>query len=244
MKQLIQKLVRSFGYEFRRTALTGAAFQPIMPYSNYCPWTQDQAFQEVYSMVKGHTLVDIFRCYELWSLVEQSAKLAEGALMEVGVWRGGTGAILAKQAARLGIKEPVYLCDTFTGVVKAGLNDPVYKGGEHADSSRSVVENLINGQLHLNNIRILEGIFPNQSSQHVTDAKIRLCHIDVDVYQSAEDIVAWVWSRLPIGGILVYDDYGFEGTRGITRHVDDQKSLPDRYLFHNLNGHAVIVKIK
>ena len=48
--------------------------------------------------------------------------------------------------------------------------------------------------------------------------------------------------RLVLGGIVVYDDYGFQGCEGITRFVEEQRGLPDRLLLHNLNGHAIIVK--
>ena len=44
---------------------------------------------------------------------------------------------------------------------------------------------------------------------------IRYCHIDVDVYQSARDVLEWVWGRLCIGAIVVYDDYGFDGCHGV-----------------------------
>ena len=49
---------------------------------------------------------------------------------------------------------------------------------------------------------------------------------------------------MPIGGIIVYDDYGFYGCDGISRFVEEQMSLPDRVVLHNLNGHAVTVKIR
>ena len=46
-----------------------------------------------------------------------------------------------------------------------------------------------------------------------------------------------------IGGIVVYDDYGFKGCDGITTHVNEQIQLQDRFVIHNLNGHAIIIKL-
>jgi O-methyltransferase len=92
----------------------------------------DEAFLSVYQRVKDFTLVDIYRCYELWTLAKQAPA---GAVVEVGVWRGGTGAILAAAS-----RSTVYLADTFRGVVKAGENDTRYKGGEHADTSKAGVQ--------------------------------------------------------------------------------------------------------
>jgi O-methyltransferase len=182
------------------------------------------------------------RCYDLWSLVGESAKLA-GCLIEVGVWRGGTGALIAKKAMLCGIAEPVYLCDTFTGVVKASFHDPVYRGGEHADASQNAVETLIKA-LDLSNAVILQGVFPEETSEHIRDKKIRFCHVDVDVYQSAKDIVEWTWQRLVVGGIVVFDDYGSPACEGIRAYVDELRGCRDRLVIINSNGHAIVVKLQ
>jgi O-methyltransferase len=99
--------------------------------------------------------------------VEQAAKLEGGALIEVGVWRGGTAALIATQARNLGLRDKVYACDTFSGVVKAGAEDPDYVGGEHADTSRRSVEELFHKTLNLDNIEILTGIFPEETGGKV-----------------------------------------------------------------------------
>ncbi len=217
-------------------------YEAINVQANYAPWNKDKIFLQTYQAVKANTFVDKYRCFELWSLVEQSKKL-DGALIEIGVWRGSTGALIAKKARLCGIKDPVYLCDTFKGVVKASEKDPLYKGGEHADTSRQIVEELVT-TLGLDNVHILEGVFPDQTAQWIQEKRFRLCHIDVDVYDSARDIVEWLWNRMVAGGIVIYDDYGFEGCSGITRYVEEQTSKADRLVIHNLNGHALIVKIK
>jgi O-methyltransferase len=54
--------------------------------------------------------------------------------------------------------------------------------------------------------------------------------------------VEWVWPRLVAGGMIVYDDYGFRGCEGVTQFVNEQRSKPDRLIFHNLNGHAIAIK--
>jgi O-methyltransferase len=194
-------------------------------------------------MIKNNTLVDKYRCYELWQLVKESAKLEGGGIIEVGVWRGGSGALIAKQAEICGIKSSVYLCDTFTGIVKAGKNDWAYSGGEHDDTSKTRVEDLIE-KLQLKNTTIMAVIFPDETSQFIAETNFRFCHIDVDVYQSAKDIVEWIWSRMVIGGIIVFDDYGFSKTAGITKYVNEERSKNDRIVIHNLNGHGIIIKIK
>ena len=217
-------------------------YEEVTPPATYAPWSNDSNFNQTYEKVKNNTLVDKYRCYELWQLVEQVSTL-NGALIEVGVWKGGSGSLIAYKAAFSGIKDKVYLCDTFSGVVKAGENDPSYKGGEHADTSTGEVEKLIK-ELNLTNTEILVGIFPEDTGKLIKDDLFRFCHIDVDVYQSAKDIVEWIWPKLTVGGIIIFDDYGFRGCAGVTKYVNEQRSKKDRIVIHNLNGHAVLIKIQ
>ncbi len=245
IKRTIQRGLYHLGYEINKRDADEAGeleYGNVRPWAEYSPWNGDAEFMKTYHAIESHTLIDRYRCYELWQLVEESRKL-DGAIIEVGVWKGGTGAVMAKKAQMCGIKDPVYLCDTFTGVVKAGENDSAYQGGEHADTTMQCVQTLLHDRLGLDNFRILQGIFPDDTAHLVEKPRFRLSHIDVDVYQSARDVVEWLWDRLIIGGMVVYDDYGFRTTPGITRYVNEQRELSDRLVIHNLNGHAVVVKI-
>ncbi len=245
-RTVVRNFLHLVGYDlvkFPRAASARSAYAPVTPFATYSPWNVDPLFLETYAVIKGFTLVDIYRCYELWTLVEQSAKVA-GNIIEIGVWRGGTGALIARKAELCGSGCRVYLCDTFSGVAKASVKDTRYKGGEHADTSRQRVESLLSDRLKLTNVTILEGIFPEETAHLIAadEAIFRFCHIDVDVYQSAKDIFDWIWIRMPVGGIVVYDDYGISGCEGITQLVNAQRSERDRIVIHNLNGHAVVVK--
>jgi O-methyltransferase len=246
LKASVQGTLRKCGYELVKLPTRGKRitlpYEEIHPLATYAPWNADQAFVSTWETIRDYTLVDEYRCWELWMLAEQSAKL-QGSIIEVGVWRGGTGALLAKKAELSGIKDPVYLCDTFTGVVKASVNDSSYTGGEHADTSRGLVEHLVRDLLHLSNVTLLQGIFPEETGDVIEDERtFRLCHVDVDVYQSARDIVAWIWKRMVVGGIMVYDDYGNKSCPGITKCVNEQLKEKDRTVIYNLNGHAIVIK--
>jgi len=219
-------------------------YNAVKPNANYSPWQGDLDFQRIYSRIKGNTLVDIYRCYELWELVEAVNKLDKTAsLIEIGVWRGGTSGIIATKLSMLGSRSAFYVADTFTGVAKASDKDKFYNGGEHADTNQEIVETLLKGIY--DKYKILKGIFPEDTA-HLIPAgeKFGLCHIDVDVYESSKDIVGWIWDKLIPGGVIVFDDYGFHSCNGVTRYVNEQKKLADRMVIHNLNGHAIMIKIK
>lgn len=221
---------------------------PLYPYecvvtdSSYAPWRFDENFYKIYGLVKNNSLCDLYRLYKLWSLVEEAMKLSDGIMLEVGSWRGGSGGLIAKKAEAYDSNIEVYLCDTFQGVVKAGESDTVYKGGEHADTSIDIVRDLLR-KLKLNNVKILAGVFPEETSYAIKDKSIRFCHIDVDVYQSVKDIFEFVWPNLVKGGIVVFDDYGGSCTPGVLKFVRKLRQDKDKLLIEDLTGQGIIIKI-
>ena len=206
----------------------------------YAPWHVDDDFAATFAMVKDNTLVDIHRMWNLWSLLEQAAK-NDGILIEVGVWRGGSGCLLAKRWAALGKKRPVYLCDTFQGVVKVSRKDTYYKGGEHSNTSRQIVQDLVR-RMDLSNVTILQGSFPDDTGDQIPQASVAFAHIDVDVYASCRDVVKFVWPRLAHGGFLVFEDYGFPSTEGVRAYLDELKEKDDLVFIAGGYGQGIIVK--
>jgi O-methyltransferase len=210
----------------------------VLPNATYSPWLDDQEFIRCFDAVRRHTLVDIYRCHELWLLGKQLG-LTEGEFLEVGVWRGGTGALLASSIRSTAKR--IFLADTFSGVVKAGDQDSAYSGGEHADTSESLVRDLL-ASLGLANAVILKGTFPEDTADRAPE-RIALLHCDVDVYESAKDIVDWAVPRLSMGSVIVFDDYGFSGCEGVTRLVNELRLDPRFRFIHNLNGHALLIRV-
>ncbi len=240
-KRFLEKTIFQARKTLVEPGLNPARDSLIMPWATYSPWLLDKNFQSCHATIKAYTLVDLYRCYELWHLLGQVSELP-GDVLEVGTWRGGTGGLLGKRATELNLGCEVFLCDTFEGVVKTGAEDDSYSGGEHADTSLPVVQELM-GKLGLSNIRILQGIFPEDTADQISDRQFRFCHIDVDVYQSAKDILDWVWPRMSVGAVVVFDDFGFASTTGITKLVHEEEGRRDLICMQNVNGHAVFVKV-
>lgn len=236
-KSILQKI-----REFKLSRNTeGITHQNIVPFATYSPWLDDLDFQHSYELFRNSTLVDIYRCYELWHLIRKNQNLT-GDIVEIGVWKGGTGALLAK-ANQSFPESSTYLVDTFSGVVKASEMDTTYKGGEHADTSFDLVQRLIhvNG---LKNVHLIVGVFPDEvlpKYPFFNEISVKLCHIDVDTYLSAKDCFFQIWPRIVRGGVVVFDDYGFWGCEGVTKLVNELE-LADGMIVYNLNGHALVIK--
>ena len=188
----------------------------LAPTATLSPWYDDEAFLATYEAVVDHTLVDIYRCWDLWSALAQVAEVP-GDVLEVGVWRGGTGALMAERCRLLGLDATVVLADTFRGVVGAGSEDPWYRGGEHADTSVAMVEDLL-------------GRFPGVRTQ---------------VYDSAKATLDWAWPRLGVGGLVVFDDYGFYECEGVAALGAELMAGAGTVLrgITSLNGHLTLVKL-
>ena len=137
MRHLRDTWIKPLDEDFPHSALISRA--------TYSPWYADTQFMDVFRRIEEVTLVDIYRCHELWDLLRQTANVA-GDVIEIGVWKGGTGLLAAKRLAQLGSDKHLLLCDTFCGVVKAGTNDTLYQGGEHADTSLEGVAALLDSE--------------------------------------------------------------------------------------------------
>lgn len=225
------------------SALAKSSYQVIIPASTYAPWRQDRQFRQLFKKVKRHSLVNKYQGWELWKIVEQVHKIP-GDVLEVGVWRGSTSIIMGRQLQTISPGKTLFACDTFEGVAKAAHPfDNYYKGGEHSNTSQQLTARLIALQ-GLNNIQLLKGIFPDDTGHFIADRRFCLCHIDVDAYASGQSVLDWIWPRLNIGGMIIFNDYGFPLTKGITRLFNEQYPKEDGMLIHNLNGNGIIIKIK
>ena len=223
-------------------ALPDLKYEAIYSQSAYAPWRTDAEFRRALSEVQANTMVDEYRCWELWNLVGQTHNLPAGDILEVGAWRGGTGCLMACRNVLDGSSGMVHLCDTFAGVVKASGQDSGYVGGEHADTSVEQVLSLAR-RMKLSNVQVHKGMFPDDTSHSIEQSRFRLCHIDVDVYESASQTFHWAWPRLVVGGVVVFDDYGFYSCSGVTRFVNQMIGQRDRLVIYNNNGHALVVKL-
>ena len=206
----------------------------------YAPWVMDEQFKFIYHLIKDYSLLDLYRLYDLYSLAIQSSKI-DGCILEVGVANGGSGALLSFVAKEQ--NKTCYLADTWKGVVKASDKDTNFVGGEFEYAETEVVNHLLSSLNTTANTQLLVGIFPDDTAKNIKD-RISFIHIDVDTYISCKDTVEWAISKLSIGGIIVFDDYGFLGLEGVTRYVNEF-SKDARFIYnYNLNGHATFVKIK
>ncbi len=181
----------------------------------------------------------------------------EGALVECGVWRGGSMMAAALTLQRLGHSErELYLFDTYSGMPEPGAEDVASPydgyspqkrwrrqarlGKEWAGVPVEEVRKRLEGtgyppeRLHLVP-GMVEDTIPEQAP-----AEIALLRLDTDWYASTKHELEQLYPRLAEGGVLIVDDYGhYEGAR---RAVDEYFATQEPVLLNRIDfsGRLVI----
>src|SRR6266576_3586394 len=78
-------------------------------------------------LARNATMTSFQRCASLWQLTGQLLKRnVPGALVECGVWRGGSAGIMGCASRHAGKTRPLHLFDSFEGLPEPGPEDGSY----------------------------------------------------------------------------------------------------------------------
>lgn len=146
-------------------------------------------------------------------LCEIAASAPAGALVEFGVWKGGSAVRLAEVARAKG--QPLYLYDTFCGIPYAdpGMGDS-HRVGDFGDTSEQAVRELIPDAI------VSAGVFP---ASLVKMPPIGFVHVDADQYESVRSACEVFPQLMVNGGVMVFDDFGclLGADRAVLEHFSD-----------------------
>ncbi|HVE54462.1 MAG TPA: TylF/MycF/NovP-related O-methyltransferase [Ramlibacter sp.] len=221
ISHLVKRILHRRGYTVTRTPELPAFAKNIPDASFYTPlfspWLGHGAFAAPLAAASKHTLVSADRCYVLFTLAAQALHL-DGEFWECGVYRGGTAHLLADAiAASAQPGKPLRLFDTFAGMPETDARHDFHSKGDFADTSLAAVRKRIGPREH---VHYHQGWIPATFSG-LESSRIALAHIDVDIYQSVLDSIAFISPRLVPGGFVVFDDYGFPTCPGARQAVDE-----------------------
>jgi len=157
----------------------------------------------------------LFERYNLYCLAKATARLP-GTLAEAGVYRGGS----AKLLCRVKGDTPLYLFDTFEGLLRGTLNvDPGFGTSQFNETSFEEVAAYLK---IFNNVHIYKGLFPaSASGQDPERQSYRLVHLDLDLYQSTFDALSFFYPRMVKGGIIVSHDYNHRLGVGVRKAFEE-----------------------
>jgi hypothetical protein len=163
----------------------------------------------------------------------------QGAVVECGVWRGGSMMAVARTLLELAAADrDLYLFDTFTGMTEPTPEDVIRASGDvasdllatHDRDSRvwavspleEVKANM--GRVGYDEARIhyVEGDVEDTLPDWAPES-IALLRLDTDWYRSTRHELTHLYPRLVPGGILILDDYGHWGGKAVDEFVAEHQ---------------------
>ena len=206
----------------------------------FSPWKGWGEFADYLHAAAPYTCIEPERLYVLFSLARQALAI-EGDLVECGVWKGGSAILFSKllHAYDRGEGRRLYLFDTFAGMPKTDPSfDTYYKGGEFSDTDLVSVRTRIPFP---ESTVFLQGLIP-ETFGGLESLRIAFAHIDVDIYPSVKACCEFVYPRLAVGGVMVFDDYAWSTCHGARRAVDEYFAARIIKPLVFQNGQAVVFK--
>jgi hypothetical protein len=143
--------------------------------------------------------ITVNEAFQIFKATKATEKI-EGELAEVGTYRGGTAKIICEAKAN----RPLHLFDTFSGLPKLSARDNPdnFHNGQYA----CTLENVKNYLKGYSNVSFYKGLFP-ESAGPIMQKRFAFVHLDVDLYESTFNSLAFFYPRMAKGAILVSHDY-------------------------------------
>lgn len=193
----------------------------------------DQSFVNIYERYKKYSMTSVERMYAMYQAIRyiENSKI-EGAIVECGVWRGGSMMIAASTLLENdSCHRELYLFDTYEGLPRPDEKKDIDIWGNRAidgwlpysineekshwaqASEDEVKSNLLSTGYPQSHLHFIKGMVERTIPIHAPE-KIALLRLDTDWYESTKHELEHLYDRLAKNGVLIIDDYGhFKGAR-------------------------------
>jgi O-methyltransferase len=141
-----------------------------------------------------------------------------GDICEFGVAQGATSRLVAAEIAAT--ERNLWLFDSFEGLPEPGPEDKLiddifnlgamskYKG-TMASPETEVLDKLASIQFPRERTKIKKGWVKDAIKSSDLPAQVAFAYVDFDFYEPIQDALEFLDGRMPAGGRIVVDDYGF-----------------------------------
>lgn len=213
--------------------------------------SRDAEFMAFQEQCEPYTMTSIERLYALYQASRYVAQRnIPGALVECGVWRGGSAMMMAHSLLGCGVRDrDIYLYDTFEGMSEPSERDVSYRGKQARNTWRKqqnvghnewcyaalgeVAQNVGRTGYPLDRIHLVQGKVEDTLPGRAPE-QIALLRLDTDWYKSTYHELTHLYPRLMPGGVLIIDDYGhWRGAREATDQFFDEAKTP--VLLHRID---------
>lgn len=176
---------------------------------NYCFYIDYKLLQYISELIyKQNMLLSLTEAIQLYEMARSSTKI-EGDFAEVGVYKGGSALLISA----IKKDKTFHLFDTFAGLPELSKIDTLFEKGQYAADLETTKRKFNK----IKNVKFYPGIFPQTAKG--LKSKFAFVHLDVDLYSSTRDSLAWFYPRMTKGGILISHDYSL--AEGVKRAFDE-----------------------
>jgi O-methyltransferase len=212
IKAALHKSFQAFGFDVIH----------FPPREQECPPDFGKQEAEILRAVRPWTMTSPERIYALIQAVRYvSTNGIAGAIVECGVWKGGSMAAAARTLLLMkDVSRDLYLFDTFEGMSEPTANDVDYSGKRANEVMREnsgfkcadapleqVKEVLLGTGYPKDKIHFVPGKVEDTVPGSAPDA-ISLLRLDTDWYESTKHELVHLFPRLARAGVIIIDDYG------------------------------------
>ena len=218
----------------------------------------DEREAEEYRAVQPYTMTSPERIHALRNAVQYVERVGiPGAIVECGVWKGGSMMAVARTLLTLGSTErELYLFDTFEGMSEPTQHDRDETGALAADlleerdrderlwayAPLEAVRSAVRGTGYPGErLHFVKGKVEDTVPEEAPEA-IALLRLDTDWYESTRHELVHLYPRLASGGVLIIDDYG--SWLGARKAVDEYVAENDLPLLLNRVDYTARVAVK
>ena len=251
-------LSRVTGYRLVRAERPAAPPPPRPPKPKRgIPRHYDEEARQIIRTVKPRTMTGHEKLYALILATRYVVdRDISGAVVECGVWRGGSMQAVAHTLLARGITDrDLHLFDTFEGMPEPTEKDRLYSGrpaSEVLETSERTANVWAIASLDDVRAGMAETGYPGERIHFhpglVEDtiatgapARIAILRLDTDWYDSTKHELEHLYDRVPSGGVLVIDDYGFwQGAREAVDEFLDRRR--ERLLLLPIGSGRIAVK--
>jgi hypothetical protein len=235
LKSGLRKAANALGYSIQRIG----AEPPQHPLE------REAGYAEILARVAPFTMTSPER---IAALVDAARYVAAadvpGAIVECGVWRGGSMMAAALALLEAGDLRDLYLFDTFAGMTAPTAddvdNDGIAAAGFYADSMADDHNTWCYASLGDVRANLLSTGYPAEKCHFVKGDVLRtipigdmpdiaILRLDTDWYESTRHELAHLYPRLSRSGVLIIDDYGH--WQGCRKAVDEYFSARPLFMF-------------
>lgn len=190
--------------------------------------------RRIWEAVQSYTMTSPERLQSVCEAVRYVvANRIPGAIVECGVWRGGSSMAAALTLLEVGETRDLHLFDTFEGMVPPGDYDLALDGRSAAEILKEASrDSVLWGIASLEDVRLniaatgypesaitfvpgdVMGTIPDSAPN-----EIAVLRLDTDWYESTRHELEHLYPRLAARGVMIVDDYGH--WKGARRAVDE-----------------------